>query len=138
MCHQAKNCPLMKPQITTAAATIQQGSQPPARNTCNEIPSAAQSFKISKKFSRKPKTKESSATPILDSSAEHLLVTTEIAGNLAKTLVVQQTAGANMVSRKFCTFHNLILHPLQTPSTLQMPMKGSKGSISHCAKAFID
>ena len=42
-----------------------------------------------------------------------------------------------MISSKFCTLHNLALHPLQTTITLQMTMKGYKGSISHYAKAII-
>ena len=104
----------------------------------NEISSAAQSLKISENVSPTPKTKGSSSAPILDSSAEHLPFNTKIAGNLAKTLVDQQTAGADMISSTFCTLHNLLLHPLQTHITLQMTMKGSKGSISHYTKAIID
>ena len=55
--HQAKDCPLKKPQITTAAGTIQQGSQPPTSNTPNEISSAAQSLKISETVSHTPRLK---------------------------------------------------------------------------------
>ena len=138
VCHQAKDCPLKKLQITTAAGTTQQGSQPTISTASNEISSAAQSLKISENFSPTPKIKVFSSASILDSSAEHLLVTTKMAGNLAKTLVDQQTAGADMISSKFCTRNNLLLYPLQTPIILQMTMKGYKGSISHCTKAIID
>ena len=138
MRHQVQDCPLKKPQIATAAATIQQRSQSATSTAPNEISSTPQSCKISDNFSPTPKTKGSSPAPMLDSSAEHLLVTTEVAGNLAKTLVDQHTAGADKVSGKFCTFHNLFLHLLQTPMTLQMTVKGSKSSISDYTKATID
>jgi hypothetical protein len=75
---------------------------------------------------------------MLDSSKEHLLVTTEINGHAAKTLVDQQTAGADLISSKFCTLHNLPLYDLRPPITLQMTMKGSQGSISHYTKAKCD
>ena len=98
--HQAKDYPLKKPQITRAAGTIQQGSQPPPSTTHNEIASAAQSYNICESFSSTPKTKGASAVPVLDSSAEHLLVTTKIADNIAKTQVDQQTVAADVIRSK--------------------------------------
>ena len=134
---QVKDCLLKKPHITTAAATIQQGSQPSISTAPNEISPAAQSVMMSQNSSAIPNTEGSSPTPILDSSEEHHLVTTEIAVNLAKTLVDQQTAGADMISSKFCNQNNLPLHPLQTPITLPMTIKGSKHAIRHYTKAII-
>lgn len=130
-------CPKI-PQITTAAGTIQQGSQAVIRTAPDEITAAAQSVKIHENDSPTRNTKLSPAALILDSSVEHLLVTTKIESNLAKTLLDQQTAVAGMISSKICTLHNLALHPLQTLITLQMTIKGYKGSISHYAKAIID
>jgi len=56
----------------------------------------------------------------------------------AKTLVHQQTAGADLISSKFCTLYNLPLYPLKNSITLRMTMKGSKGSISHYTKVNCD
>ena len=135
---EAKDCTQKKPQITTGAGTIQEDPQPPISTARNEISCAAQSLKLSEKLSPTPKTKGSSAAPILVWSAVHLLVTTMIAGKLTKTLIDQQTAGADVISTTFRNVHNLPLHPLQTPITLQMTLKAWKGSISHYTKAIID
>ena len=134
---QAKDCLLKKLHITNAAATIKQGSQPAISTAPNEISSAVQSLMMSENSSGIPKTEGSPAAPILDSSAVHHPVTTEIAVNLAKTLVDQQTAGADMISSKFGTLNNMRLHPLQTPITLQMTMEGCKGFIRHYTKGII-
>jgi len=85
-----------------------------------------------------PSTKGKAVQPILDSAKEHLLVTTEINGHAAKTLIDQQTAGADLISSKFCTLHNLPLYNRRPPITLQITMKGSQGSISHYTKANCD
>jgi len=79
-----------------------------------------------------------SSQPPLDAAKEHHLVTTKINDQPAKTLVDQQTAGADLIGSKFCTLHNLLLYPLKNPITLQMTMKGSKGSISHYTKVNCD
>jgi len=133
--HQAQNCPSKKQQIRSAACTIQREQQivHPGK-----ITSAAQSLKLQLAEIPAPSTKGKAVQPILDSAKEHLLVTTEINGHAAKTLIDHQTAGADLISSKFCTLHNLPLYDLRPPFTLQMTMKGSQGSISHYTKANCD
>lgn len=128
---------MQKLQITTAAGIIQQGSQPPISSTSYQISSAAQSLKMRENFSCTPKTKGSSHALNLHLSAEHLLVTTQIAGTLAKTLVDQQAAGTDMISSKFCILHNLPLDLLQTRITLHMTMKAANGSMSRYTNHMI-
>lgn len=101
--HQDMDCPLKKLHISRPADRIQEGSQHPTSTAHNESSPAAQSLKIHEDLIPTCITEGSSATSILNSSAEQLLVTTRIAGALAKTLVDQQTAGADTISSKFCT-----------------------------------
>lgn len=129
---------MKRSQLSTAAGTIQQGTQPPISTARNEISSVAQSRKITENFLLTTKTIGSSPATILDSLAEHLLVPTEIVGNLAKTPVDQETAGADIISSKICTLHNLWVHTLQRPIILQMTIKGSQSSIRYYAEAIID
>ena len=128
---------MQKLQITTAAGIIQQGSQPTISSPSYRISSAAQSLTIRENFSCILKTKGLSDPLNLYLSEEHLLVTTEIAGNLVKTLLDQQAAGADMISSKFGILHNLPLYSLQTCITLHMTMKAVNGSLSHYTKAMI-
>jgi len=127
------NCPLKKNQIRSAAGTITheitEVSHP------SKITSAAQ-FILEDPPT--PHTKGNSSQHPLDAAKEHLLVTTKINDQPAKTLVDPQTAGPDLISSKFCTLHNLPLYPLKNPITLQMTMKGSKGSISHYTKVNCD
>jgi len=85
-----------------------------------------------------PHMKGNSSQPPLDVAKEHLLVITKINDQPAKTLVDQQTAGADLISSKFYILHNLLLYPLKNPITLQITMKGSKGSISYYTKVNCD
>jgi len=127
------NCPLKKNQIRSAAGTITHEITEVTHP--NKITSAAQ-FILEDPPT--PHTKGNSSQPPLDAAKEHLLVTTKIHDQPAKTLVEQQTAGADLISSKFCTLHNLPLYPLKNPIILQMSMKGSKGSISHYTKVNCD
>jgi len=131
--HNAGNCPLKKNQIRSAAGTI----------TCeiievthpSKITSAAQ-FILEDPPT--PHTKGNSSQLPLDAAKEYLPVTMKINDQPAKTLVNQQIAGADLISSKFCTWHNLPLYLLKNPITLQISMKGSKGSISHYTKVNCD
>jgi len=58
-------------------------------------------------------------------------VTTKVNDQIAKTLVDQQTAGADLISSTFCTLHKIPLHKMNPPVILQMTMKGSRGSLTH-------
>ena len=114
------NCPLKKFQIRSAAGTI-----------THEITEVTYPSKISSvaqfilEDPTTPHTKGKASQPQLDADKEHLLVTTRINDQLTKTLVNQQTAGAELISRKFCTLHNLPLYSHKNLIILQMTMKGS-------------
>src|SRR5205085_3316253 len=113
--HQLKDCPERKQKLSSAAGIIN-------KDTLPEITSAAQS--INEK-AVSPPTKGLGTNPVLDTSKDHLLVTTKVEGQIVKTLVDQQTAGADLISSKFYTIHKIPLHPLKPPVTLQITMKGS-------------
>jgi len=85
-----------------------------------------------------PPTKVLGATPVLDSVKGHLLVTTKVNEHLAKTLVDQQTAGADLISSTFCTLHKIPLPKMNPPVTLQMTMKGSRGSLTYYVIVQLD
>jgi len=131
--HNAVNCPLKKTQIRSAAGT-----------TTNEITEVTHHSKITSAYQfiledpPTPQTKGNSTQPPLDAAKEHLLVTTKINDQPAETFVDQQTAGADLICSKFCTLHNLPFYLLKNPITLQMTMKGYKGSISHYTKVNCD
>jgi len=131
--HNAVNCPLKKNQIRSAAGMITY--EITELTHPSKITSAAQFILEDPPI---PHTKGNSSQPPLDATKEHLLVTTKINDQPAKTLVDQQTAGADLISSKFCTLHNLPLYPLKNSITLQMTMKGSKGSISQYIKVNCD
>jgi len=131
--HNAVNCPLKKNQIRSAAGTI------PYEITEVTHPSKITSTaQFILEDPPTPHTKGNSSQLQLDAAKEHLLVTTKINDQPAKTLVDQQTAGADLISSKFCILYNLPLYSLKNPITLQMTMKGSKGSISHYTKVNCD
>jgi len=123
------NCPLKKNRIRSAAGTITHEITEVTHPS--KITSAAQ-FILEDPPT--PHTKGNSSQPPLDAAKEHLLVTTKINDQPAKSLMDQQTAGADLISSTFCSLHNLPLYPLKNPITLQMTTKGSKGSISHYTK----
>jgi len=123
------NCTLNKNQIRSTAGTITHEITEVTHPS--KITSAAQ-FILEDPPS--PYIKDNSSQPPLDVAKEHLPVTTKINGQPAKTLVDQQTAGADLISNKFCTLYNLPLYSLKNPIILQMTMKGSKGSISYYTK----
>jgi len=127
------NCPLKKNQIRSAAGTITHEKTDVTHPS--KITSIAQ-FILEDPPT--PPTKGNSSQLPLDAAKEHLLVTMKINDQPAKTLVDQQTAGADLISTQFCTLHNLLLYSLKNPITLQMTMKGSKGSISHYTKVNCD
>jgi len=131
--HNAVNCALKKNQIRSTAGTIPHEITEVTHPS--KITSAAQ-FIVEDPPT--PHTKGNSSQPPLDAAKEHLLVTTKINDQPAKTLVGQQTAGADLISSKFCTLHNLLLYLLKNPITLQMTMKGSKEAISHYTKVNCD
>jgi len=131
--HNAVNCPLKKNQIRSAVGTITHEITE-VKHT-SKITSAAQ-FILEDPTT--PNTKGNSSQPPLDAAKEHLLVTMKINDQPAKTLVIQPTVGAELISSKFCTLHNLLLYPLKNPITRQMTMKGSKGSISYYTKVNCD
>jgi len=58
-------------------------------------------------------------------------VTTKVNEYTAKTLVDQQTAGVDLISFTFCIVHKIPLHKMNLPVTLQMTMKGLRGSLTH-------
>jgi len=78
------------------------------------------------------------ATPVLDSVKEHLLVTTKVNDQIAKILIDQQTAGADLISSTFCTLHKIPLHKMNPPVTLQRTMKGSRESLTHYVIVQLD
>jgi len=83
-------------------------------------------------------TKGLGATPVVDSVKEHLLVTTKVNKHMTKTLVDQQTAGADLISSTFCILHKIPLHKMNPPLTLQMTMEWSKGSLTHYVIVQLD
>jgi len=107
------NCPLKKNRIRSAAGTITHEITEVTHPS--KISSAAQ-FILEDPPS--PHTKDNSSQPPLDVAKEHLLVTTKINDQPAKTLLDQQTAGPDLISSKFCTLHNLHLYALKNPITL--------------------
>jgi len=111
--HNAMNCALKKNQIRSAAGTITHEITEVTHPS--KITSAAQ-FILEDPPT--PHTKPYSSQPLFDAAKEHLLVTTKINDPPAKTLVDQQTAGADLISSKFCTLYNLPLYPLKNPITL--------------------
>jgi len=116
-----KGCPDRKHKISSAAGTFDKESP-------SEVKTAAQSI-VQK--AAVPLTKGLGATPALDSVKEHLLVNTNINDQIVKTLVDQQTAGADLISSTFCTLQKIPLHKMNPPVILQMTMKGSRGSLTH-------
>jgi len=131
--HNAVNCLLKKNQIRSAAATITHEITEVTHPS--KITSAAQFILENLPI---PHTKGNSSQPQLNTGKEHLLVTTKINDQPAKTLVDQQTAVVDLNSSKFGTLHNLPLYHLKNPITLQMTMKGSQESISHYTKVIGD
>jgi len=131
--HNAENCPLKKNQIRSAAGTITHEMTEVTHPS--KITSAAQ-FILEDPPT--PHTKGNSSQPPLDAAKEHLLGSTKINDQLTKTLVDQQTTGADLISSNFCTLHNLLLYSLKNPITLQITMKGSLGSISQYTKVNCD
>jgi len=65
-------------------------------------------------------------------------VTTEVKDQIAKTLVDQKTAVTDLISSTFCTLHKIPLHKMNPPVTLQMTMKGSRGSLTHYVIVQLD
>jgi len=65
-------------------------------------------------------------------------VITKVNDQIAKTLVDQQTAGTDLISSTFCTLHKILLHKMNPPVTLQMTMKGSRGSLTHYVIVQLD
>jgi len=119
--HLLKDCPDRKPKISSAAGTLNKESP-------SEIKTAAQSI-VQK--AAVLLMKGLGAMPVLDSVKEHLLVTTKVNDQIPKTLVDQQTAGADLISSTFCTLHKIPLHKMNLPVTWQMTMQGSRGSLTH-------
>jgi len=58
-------------------------------------------------------------------------VTTKVNDQIAKTLVDQWTASADLISSTFCTLHKIPLYKMNPAVILQMTMKGSRGSLTH-------
>jgi len=123
-----KDCPDRKRKISSTAGTLD-------KESLSEITTAAQS--IVQKAAVAP-TKGLGAMPVLDSVKEHLLVTTKVNEHIAKTLVDQQTAGADLISSTFCTLYKIPLHKINSLVTLQMTMKGSRGSLTHYVRLQLD
>jgi len=119
--YMLKDCPDRKRKISSAAGTLDEESS-------SEIKTAAE-FIVQQ--AAVPPTKGLGASLVLDSVKKHLLVTTKVNNQIAKTLVDQQTAGADLISSTFCTLHKIPLHKMNLPVTLQMTMKGSRGSLTH-------
>jgi len=65
-------------------------------------------------------------------------VTTKVNEHIAKILVDQQTADADLISSTFCTLHKILLHKMNPPITLQMTTKGSRGSLTHYVIVQLD
>jgi len=65
-------------------------------------------------------------------------VTTKVNDQIAKTLVDQQTARADLISSTFCTLHKIPLYKMNPPVTLQMTIKGSRGSLTHYVIVQLD
>jgi len=65
-------------------------------------------------------------------------MTTKVNDQIAKTLAHQQTAGADLISSTFCILHKILLHKMNPPVTLQMTMKGSRGSLTHYVIVQLD
>jgi len=123
-----KNCPDRKRKISSAVDTLDEESP-------SEIMTAAQSI-VQK--AAVPPTKGLGATPVLDSVKKHLLMTTKVNEHPVKTLVDQQTTGANLISSTFCTLYKIPLHKMNLPVTLQMTMKGSRSSLTHYVIVQLD
>jgi len=85
-----------------------------------------------------PATKGLGATLVRDSVKEYLLMTTKVNEHVAKTLVDQQTAGADLISSTFRTLHKISLYKMNLPVTLQMTMKGSRGSLTYYVIVHLD
>jgi len=65
-------------------------------------------------------------------------VTTKVNDQIVKTLVDQQTAGAVRISSTFYILYKILLHKMNAPVTLQMTMKGSRGSLTHYVIVQLD
>ena len=65
-----------------------------------------------------------------------LIAHVQINGHSAKALIDQQTIGANLISNKFCAVHEIPLEQLEKPISIQMTLKGSRGSATH--KAIVE
>jgi len=126
--HLLKDCPDRKRKISSAAGTLDKESP-------SEVTIAAQS--IVQKATVLP-TKGLGVMPVLDLVKEHLLVTTKVNNQITNTLVDQQTAGADLISLTFCTLYKIPLHTMNPPVTLQMTMKGSRGSLTHYVIVQLD
>jgi len=116
-----KDCPDRKRKISSVAGTLD-------KESLSEITTAAQSIVYKAAI---PPAKDLGATPVLDSVKKHLLVTIKVNEHTAKILVDQQTASADLISSTFCTLHKIPLHKMNSPITLQMTMKGSRGSLTY-------
>jgi len=131
--HNAVNCLLMKNQIRSVTGTYTPESTEVTHPS--EITSASQ-FIV--EDTPTPHTKGNSNQPPLVAAKEHLLVTMKINDQPAKTFVDQQTAGADLISSKYCTLYNLPLFDLKKPIILQITVKESKRSITHYTKVNYD
>jgi len=123
-----KDYPDRKCKISTAAGILDKESP-------SEITTAVQSI-VQKAAT--PATKGLVATPVLDLVKEHLLITTKVNEHIAKTLVDQQTAGADLISSTFCTLHKIPLHKMNPPVTLQITIKGLRGSLTYYVIVQLD
>jgi len=123
-----KDCADRKRKISSAAGTLD--DEPPS-----DIKTAAQP--IVQKAAVSP-TKGLGAMPVLDSVKEHLLVTTKVNDQIAKTLVDQQTAGADLISSTSCTVHKIPLHKMNPLVILQMTIKGWRESLTHYVIVQLD
>jgi len=126
--HVLKDCPDRKRKISSATGTLNEESP-------SEIKIAAQSIVQKATI---PLTKGLGAMPVLDLVKEHLLVTIKVNDQIAKTLVDQQTTGADLISSTFYILHKIPLHKMNPPIILQMTMKGSRGSLTYYVIVQLD
>jgi len=126
--HLLKDCPDKKRKISSAAGILDE-------EPLSEIKTVAQSIVQKAAI---PPTKGLGATPVLDSVREHILVTTKVNDQIAKTLVDQQIAGADLISSTFCTLHKIPLQKINPPVTSQITMKGSRDSLTQCVIVQLD
>src|SRR5213594_1278929 len=113
----ANKCPNKKTRVSSNSIKIDSTPEQPPTTNPSTVSSSAQVAQT-------------------QDQQEHMVVETKVNGHSAKTLIDNQTIGADLISNQFCITYAIPLQQLETPVTINLPLKESRGS-SH-KKATID